>query len=210
MLIRPAAPERVHPSRPRTRPAESGRELVTTVAQDFGPDSKSGSGKFETPNRSAFVARWQSFWSVRGKRTEMSAWQRLKSFSGQNRSTPGTSNRQERGSHDTQPCDSSSKNSQAPPADHPTYRHRMIETVPRQHAAQRAAVRSCSGQGSRIPAPRDRNAQVEGGVGRIEPGLQAVSICLPFQSLIGRTAALLYEATSTLQRVHGRREISHG
>src|SRR5271157_2045081 len=152
MLIRPAALERVRPSRPRTRPAESGRELVTTIEQDFGPDSKSGSGKLETPNRSAFVARWQSFWSVRGKRTEMSAWQRLKSFSGQNRSTPGTSNRQERGSHDTQPCDSSSKDSQAPPADHPTYRHRMIEIVPRQHAAQRAAVRSCSGQGSRIPA----------------------------------------------------------
>ena len=188
MLIRPAAPERVRPSRPRTRPAESGRELVTTIEQDFGPDSKSGSGKFETPNRSAFVARRQSFWSVRGKRMGMSAWQRLKSFSGQNRSTPGTSNRQERGSHDTQPCDSSSKDSQAPPADHPTYRHRMIEIVPRQHAAQRAAVRSCSGQGSRIPAPRDRNAQVEGGVGRIEPGLQAVSICLPFKSLIGRTA----------------------
>lgn len=186
MLIRPAAPERVHPSRPRTRPAESGRELVTTVEQDFGPDSKSGSGKFETPNRSAFVARWQSFWSVRGKRTEMSAWQRLKSFSGQNRSTPGTSNRQERGSHDTQPCDSSSKNSQAPPADHPTYRHRMIEIVPRQHAAQRAAVRSCSGQASRIPAPRDRNAQVEGGVGRIEPGLRAVSgSSLPSSSVTG-------------------------
>jgi hypothetical protein len=118
----------------------------------------------------------------------MSAWQHLKSFSGQNRSTPGTSNRQQRGSHDTQPCDSSSKNSQAPLADHPTYRHRMIEIVPRQHAAQRAAVRSCSGQGSQIPAPRDRNAQVECGVGRIEPGLRAVSICLPFQSLIGRTA----------------------
>ena len=153
MLIRPAAPERARPSRPRTRPAESGRELETTGEQDFGPDPKSGSGKFETPNRSAFVARRQSFWSVRGKGMGMSAWQRLKSFSGQNRSTPGTSNRQERGSHDAQPRDSSSKNSQAPPADHPTYRHRMIETVPRQHAAQRAAVRSCRGQGQLCSMP---------------------------------------------------------
>ncbi len=83
----------------------------------------------------------------------MSAWQRLKSFSGQNRSTPGTSNRQERGSHDAQPRDSSSKNSQAPPADHLTYRHRMIENVPRQHAAQRAAVRSCCGQGQLCSMP---------------------------------------------------------
>ena len=152
--------------------AANGPHAHPTVEQDFGPDSKSGSRKFETPNRSAFVARWRSFWSVRGKRVGMSAWQPLKSFSGQNRSAPGTSNRQERGSHDAQPCDSSSKNSQAPPADHPPYSHRMIEIVPRQHAAQRAAVRSCSGQGSRIPAPRDRNAQVEGGVGRSEPGLR--------------------------------------